>query len=320
MNWLLLILSLPNDNATARTRIWRSLKSLGCGTLRDGAWLLPYRGDLEAVLRRQAEEARAAGGSAWLLKIGDQAETDRELAGLFDRAPDYAALDQALDQLDQLVDTDPDALSQKKALRGLRRQFEQLVAIDYFPGPARQASESRLERVVRRVRARLNPGEPSARDERIEHLDPAAYRGRLWATRRDLWVDRLASAWLIRRFIDPEARFLWLEHPGDCPDAALGFDFDGAAFTHMGERVSFETLLASFDLEADAALMRIGAIVHSLDVGGTAPEAAGLEALLKGLKARMTDDDQLLAEGGRLLDDLYAAFAEKMENENERNG
>jgi hypothetical protein len=311
MNWLLLILSLPSDNATARTRIWRSLKSLGCGTLRDGAWLLPYRDDLETVLRRQAEEARAAGGSAWLLKIGGQGETDRELADLFDRGPDYAALDQALDQLDQLVDSDLDAAYQKKTLRGLRRQFEQLAAIDYFPGSARQASESRLERVVRRVRARLNPGEPSARDARIERLDPAAYRGRLWATRRDLWVDRLASAWLIRRYIDPEARLLWLDHPGDCPDEALGFDFDGAVFTHVGDRVTFETLMASFGLEADAALVRLAAIVHSLDVGGAAPEAAGLEALLKGLKARVTDDDRLLAEGGQILDDLYAAFAEK---------
>jgi hypothetical protein len=312
MNWLLLILSLPRDNATARTRIWRSLKALGCGTLRDGAWLLPYRHDLETALRHQAEEARGAGGTAWLLKIGDQGESDRELASLFDRDPDYAALDQALDRLaDPGLDGSQDAPTQKKILRGLRRQFEQLAAIDYFPGQARQASEARLDRVVRLVRARINPGEPSARDARVERLDPATFRGRLWATRRDLWVDRLASAWLIRRFIDPEARFLWLEHPVECPDDALGFDFDGAAFTHVGERVSFETLLASFDLEGDAALMRIGAIVHSLDVGGAAPEAAGLEALLKGVKARVENDDRLLAEGGRLLDDLYAAFADK---------
>jgi hypothetical protein len=311
MNWLLLILSLPSDNATVRTRIWRSLKSLGCGTLRDGAWLLPYRNDLATALRHQAEEARAGGGTAWLLKIGHQEKVDQELVELFDRGPDYATLDQALDQLAQLVDSDPDVASHKKILRSLRRQFEQLAAIDYFPGPARQESESRLDRVIRLVRARLNPGEPSARDVRIERLEPAAYRGRLWATRRDLWVDRLASAWLISRFIDPEARFLWLDHPGDCPEEALGFDFDGAAFTHVGERVSFETLLASFDLEADAALMRMGAIVHSLDVGGVAPEAAGLEALLKGLKYRVDGDDRLFAEGGRLLDDLYAAFAVK---------
>ncbi len=314
MKWLLLILSLPNDNATARTRIWRGLKALGCASLRDGVWLLPYRDGLASTLRIQAEEARAAGGSAWLLHVGEQGELDTHLAGLFDRGMDYASLDEALERL---ADADPstDAAAQRKSLRGLRRQFEQLAAIDYFPGVARQASEARLARVVRLVRARLNPGEPSAREAEITPLDPAIYRNRLWATRRNLWVDRLASAWLIRRFIDPPARFLWLGNPVDCPDGALGFDFDGATFTHVhtpvGERVSFETLLANFGLEADAALVRIGAIVHSLDVGGNAPEAAGLEALLKGLKARITDDDSLLAEGGRLLDDLYVAFAEK---------
>lgn len=308
MKWLLLILSLPSENATARTRIWRALKALGCGTLRDGAWLLPDRDGLASALNNLAEEARAVGGSAWLLNIGEQDGLHEELSGLFDRGIGYAALDEALNRL---ADSDADAVSQKKTLRGLRRQFEQLAAIDFFPGPARRAGEARLAEVSRLVRARLNPGEPSALDAAIEALDRAAYQGRCWATRRDLWVDRLASAWLIRRFIDPCARFLWLEHPGDCPPEALGFDFDGARFSHVGDRVSFETLMASFGLEADAALARLAAIVHSLDVGGSAPEAAGLEALLKGLKARVDNDDRLLAEGGRLLDDLYAAFAER---------
>src|SRR5574337_918282 len=109
----------------------------------------------------------------------------------------------------------------------------------------------------------------------VPRLDPAAHRHRLWATRARPWVDRLASAWLIRRFIDPEARFLWLTRPEDCPPEALGFDFDGAAFTHVGARVSFETLLASFGLEA-GALQRLGLLVHFLDVGGIQPpEAAG---------------------------------------------
>jgi len=305
INWLLLVLSLASDNATARTRIWRTLKALGGAPLRDGAWLLPARDDLAATLRHQAAEARALGGSAWLLELGSQGRGDAELAALFDRSGDYAALDAALDQL--AVST-ADAVEQLKTLRGLRRQFEHLSAIDYFPGATRQASADCLERVARTVRARLQAGEPRARDAVIERLDPAAYRRRLWATRRDLWVDRLASAWLIRRHIDPEARFLWLAQPADCPPEALGFDFDGADFSHVGERVSFETLLASFGLEGDAALARIAAIVHSLDVGGAAPEAAGFEALLKGLKARIDDDDQLLEEGGRLLDDLYLAF------------
>ncbi len=307
MNWTLLILSLPSDNATARTRIWRALKALGCGALRDGAWLLPHRPDLETLLREQAEEARAAGGSAWLLRLAGQDELEAELAGLFDRGPEYAGIDRALDDL---ADSDAEPAAQDKRLRGLRRQFEQLSAVDYFPGPARTACAARLERVAALVRARRHAGEPSAARGVVPRLEASAYRARLWATRRDLWVDRLASAWLIRRRIDPDARFLWLAHPADCPSEALGFDFDGAAFTHVGERVSFETLLASFGLEHDAALARIAAIVHSLDVGGAAPEAAGFEALLKGLKARIDNDDQLLEEGGRLLDDLHRAFTD----------
>lgn len=306
-NWLLLILSLPAGNATARTRIWRTLKALGCGTLRDGVWLLPDRTGLESVMRHQAEEARSAGGSAWLLRLGEQGKSDDDLVALFDRGREYAALDLALATL---VDADTEATIQKKTLRGLRRQFEQISAIDYFPGPARLACDARLADVARVVRERLASDEPSARDMEIQTLDARDYQGKTWATRRDLWVDRLACAWLIRRFIDPEACFLWLDHPEDCPSDALGFDFDGARFTHVGHRVSYQTLLASFGLENNVALTRIGAIVHSLDVGGTAAEAAGLEAMLKGLKVRVAQDDPLLAEGGRLLDDLYAAFAE----------
>jgi hypothetical protein len=131
----------------------------------------------------------------------------------------------------------------------------------------------------------------------------------LWATRKRLWVDRVASAWLIRRFIDPAARFQWLNKPSDCPRKAIGFDFDGATFTHVGERVTFETLLASFGLEGDLALMRMGAMVHSLDMGGAlVPEAMGFEAMLTGARERLADDDSLLAEISVALDSFYAHY------------
>lgn len=121
-------------------------------------------------------------------------------------------------------------------------------------------------------------------------------------------MDRLASAWLIRRFIDPKATLLWLASPGDCPPDALGFDFDGATFTHVGARVSFEVLLASFGLET-AALQRFGALVHFLDVGGVQPpEAAGIESALAGLRDTITDDDPLLALAGNIFDGLLASF------------
>jgi len=122
-------------------------------------------------------------------------------------------------------------------------------------------------------------------------------------------VDRLASAWLIRRFIDPQARFQWLAKPADCPKKALGFDFDGATFTHVGDRVTFETLMASFGLDEDTALARLAAMVHQLDVGGDpVAEAAGFEAVLAGARERLADDDALLAEMSAVLDSLYAHF------------
>ncbi|MBW8816611.1 MAG: chromate resistance protein, partial [Caulobacterales bacterium] len=122
-------------------------------------------------------------------------------------------------------------------------------------------------------------------------------------------IDRVASAWLIRRFIDPAAKFLWLAKPTDCPKKALGFDFDGATFTHVGDRVSFETLMASFGCDDDPALLRLAAMVHVLDVGGEpVPEAAGFEAVMAGARARLDDDDALLVEMAGVLDSLYAHF------------
>jgi hypothetical protein len=124
-----------------------------------------------------------------------------------------------------------------------------------------------------------------------------------------LWVDRVASAWLIRRFIDRKARFRWLAKPSDCPKSALGFDFDGATFTHVDDHVTFETLMASFGLDSDPALASLAAMVHQLDVGGEpVPEARGFEAVLAGARERTPDDDALLAEISVVLDSLYAHF------------
>ncbi|SOZ38418.1 Protein ChrB (fragment) [Cupriavidus neocaledonicus] len=108
----------------------------------------------------------------------------------------------------------------------------------------------------------------------------------------------------------PRPFFLWLDSPAECPDDALGFDFDSATFTHVGERVSFEVLLSSFGLESDRELSRLGTMVHALDIGGlSVPEASGFEAMLGGARGRLKDDDALLAEIGTVLDSLYAHFS-----------
>ncbi|MCJ9712123.1 chromate resistance protein, partial [Bordetella hinzii] len=129
-----------------------------------------------------------------------------------------------------------------------------------------------------------------------------------WATRARPWVDRLASAWLIRRRIDKDARILWLASPADCPRTAVGFDFDGASFSHVGAKVTFEHLAAAFGLQS-RAIDRLGAIVHFLDAGGVRPaEAAGVEQILAGLRATVADDDQLLALASGVFDGLLASF------------
>jgi hypothetical protein len=168
---------------------------------------------------------------------------------------------------------------------------------------------------VQRSTPTFSKGEPAARRAAgIAALDRARFQGRRWATRQRPWVDRLACAWLIRRFIDDKARFVWLADPAGstpAPRGALGFDYDGARFTHVGTRVTFEVIAASFGLDADPRLLRIAQSVHYLDVGGIpSPEAAGLGAVLAGLHEVHTDDDALAAAAALVFDALYAAPAE----------
>jgi hypothetical protein len=115
---------------------------------------------------------------------------------------------------------------------------------------------------------------------------------------------------LIRRFIDPDARFLWLKRIKDCPKRAVGFDFNGAEFTHVDSKVTFEVLLASFGLEGDVGLVRLGALIHHLDVGGIpVPEGPGLITIMTGARALQSDDDGLLTAMTPVLDALYAGYA-----------
>lgn len=300
-----LILSLPTENATARQRIWRALKASGAAVLRDGVYLMPERDDCRTTLAISADEVREAGGMAHLLRIEEPEGAD--FIALFDRSADYAAL---LDEIRQArsalsLATVPDALKQA---RRLRKAFAALTGIDFFPGePQRQVDHALRDLEIACARA-LSPDEPQTAEGEIIRLDPVDYRGKVWATRRRPWVDRLAGAWLIRRFIDPEAVFLWLETPSDCPPDALGFDFDGAAFSHVGGRVTFEVLAASFGVD-QPAVTRLGLLVHYLDIGGVQPpEAVGVESILAGLRNSVLDDDALLSAASVVFDSLLVSF------------
>jgi hypothetical protein len=309
-DWLLLILGLPTENATARMRFWRALKAMGCAVLRDGVYLLPAREGHDATLLELADAIMDVGGTATMIRTTSRDRAQDELfRSLFDRGEQYAEFAQALSAARKSLSglTAPEV---NRLQRRLRRDYEALRSTDYFTGEATVRAEAAWTDFVGVVETVLSPDEPHAADGSIARLDLKDYQNRTWATRRHLWVDRVASAWLIRRFIDAKARFLWLEKPSACPKKALGFDFDGAAFTHVGERVTFEVLLASFGLDQDRGLVRLGELVHALDVGGAAmPEAGGFEALMTGARQRAADDDALLDDMGRALDSLYAFYS-----------
>jgi hypothetical protein len=292
-------------------RVWRALKALGCGVLRDGVYLLPNRSGLRQILQTQADDVTAGGGSAHVLTLNSEnPDQQTTFEGLFDRSADYAELVEAIRQTAgrEFLSEEPAKL-QRRMIR-LRKTVEAVTALDFFPGPAREQAIAALEDLEHAASDRLMPDEPHAVHRRIPRLNIADYRDRHWATRPRPWIDRLASAWLIGRFIDPAARFIWLTTPADCPPDAVGFDFDGAAFTHVGAKVTFEVLLTSFGLTKDVALQRLGGLVHHLDVGGIPiPESAGLEALIRGMHLRLADDDALLSEARKVFDSFYLVFS-----------
>jgi hypothetical protein len=307
--FLALLTSLPTGNSTLRMRLWRALKSTGCGVLRDGVYVLPVAAPQAQALAEMGVAVRSAGGFAMTAELDFKTPAQIEhIRGLFDRGKEYGRLvgemGAARTTLRRLGKRKAETLFQR-----LRRAFDEVVAIDFYPGQAQLQAREALAGVEREVERLYAEGEPHSAKGKVRRLDPEKYRNRVWATRKNPWVDRLASAWLIRRFIDRKARFAWLETPADRPKNAVGFDFDGAEFTHVGNRVTFEVLVSTFGLEGDPALERVGAIVHFLDVGGIPVEdARGLEVVLKGARDGARGDDELTLSAARIFDHVYAAY------------
>lgn len=306
----MLLVTLPTQPSAVRVRVWRALKAMGCAALRDGAYLLPEA--QQALFDPLADEVREHGGSAMVLRLDATGEAQRaELLALFDRGEAYAGWRATADALHAELATLGEAVARRR-WRGLAQALEEVQRTDYFPGEASLQAQATLADLRDALDAHYSKGEPRALPEHgIAPLDARQFQGKRWATRARPWVDRLASAWLVARFIDAQAEFVWLADVARLPRAAIGFDFDGARFSHVGARVTFEVLLASFGLDQDARLLRIGAMVHCLDAGGIpVPEAVGLEAVLAGLREMHDDDDRLLAAAAGVFDALLATPTE----------
>lgn len=252
---------------------------------------------------------RDAGAESHLLEL--QARDAAQEAGfraLFDRAELYAEFAQSMKDARKAFKAATEA-DIRKTFRALEVQLQSILEADFFPGKASEVAASGLRALRQEMERQMSPGEPVAGNGDIPLLAIDDFQGKTWATRARPWVDRLATAWLVQRFVDKVPTFIWLANPKKCPKHALGFDFDGAYFTHADERVTFEVVAISFDLDRDSAIRRLGELVHFIDVGGIAvDEAPGLELLVRGLQAQHLGDDELLAAALPLFDTLYAAL------------
>jgi hypothetical protein len=307
--WLLLVTNLPGRNQTLRMRIWRALKAAGAGLLRDGVYVLPKTPDSQRVFEEQAREILNVAGSVHILQFGaNTTEQQNTLIALFDRTPDYqefiAHLQAWRKKLPKLTE-----LEARKTLAMITREVAATAATDLFPGKPQEQMHNTLSEAEVALNAHFSPDEPRAAHRRIPRRQIRDFQGKTWATRERMWIDRVCSAWLIRRFIDPKAKLVWLKDINRKPKRALGFDFNGAEFTHVDSKVTFEVLLTSFGLDQDLALVRLGSLVHFLDVGGIpVVEAAGFAAIVAGARAIQTDDQALLNSVTPMLDSLYQNY------------
>jgi hypothetical protein len=309
-DWLVLVTTLPTGHAAMRMRVWREIRVLGAAILRDGVYLLPNRDELAAGLARLAQSVQEAEGAAHVMTVAAQGDQQQAWRELFDRSDEYGELLKRVTGLRrQLGAARADLAALRAEARDIQMRMAGVRATDYFPGAAGEQAGAAIGDLQAAIERKATPGEPAQQAGRIARLSRDDYQGRVWATRRGLWVDRIACAWLIRRFIDTKARFVWLADIKAAPKRALGFDYDGATFTHRDGKVSFEVLLASFSIDSDAALLQVGQLVHVLDAGGAPrPEAAGLEVVLRGMQRIAADDDALLAASVPVFDALHAAF------------
>lgn len=308
--WLTFIASLPVDNAAARMRVLRTLETLGCAVLREGVYLLPDSTANRQGLQRLAEYVAQADGSAHVLAAVslDAAQTN-QLQSLFDRGAKYRELIKTVEGLKAGFGvSDPTAI--RRVLGKQRRELENIKSLDFFPSPLLQTAERAIDDIEAQLRAMMTGSPDTDAAVSAAHSGRSYFR-RAWATRTPLFTDRLACAWLIRRFIDPEASLVWLDKGQPCPVTAVGFAFEGAPFRNSNKRVTYEEMLASFKLDRNPALAKIGTLVHSLEAGDSQiAEAAGVDTLLQGARRRATSSDELLAESEKTFDLLYEAYFE----------
>jgi hypothetical protein len=313
--WLLLIHQIPPKPDYFRVRVGRRLARVGAVPIKNSVYVLPgteqAMEDFQWILREIVE----GGGDASICRSSFvDGLTDAEIERLFHeaRSRDYEdIIAEARATLKGVsagrrVPAERSAEAEQ-ALAKLSKRFAAVAKMDFFETKARRSASQALKEIEDRLRKpAIQPEAPAPTFPRQE------FRGRTWVTRQGVFVDRIASAWLIRRFIDAEARFKFVAPQGYRPKPGeLRFDMFDAEYTHQGDRCTFETLLRRFSLD-DPALAQIGEIVHDIDLKDAKfnrEDAPGIERVLAGIAAAYPDDQARLERGSQLFDELFALLS-----------
>ena len=293
-------------------RVWRRLRSLGAVPLKRSAYLLPDTPERYEDFQWLAQEIERDGGDATLVRV-QQIEnvSPAEVLRLFHepRDQDYKQLATRYRRLLQGLDRKTATTSARvhEELARLAKEHQRIRDIDFYAAPG-GAEVRRLEEAI----AMRTRHPESARPERPPTLDLTTLRGKRWVTRPRPHVDRIASAWLIKRFIDSDAVFVFAP-PAEFPKDAIAFDAPGVELSHHGEDCTFETLVKRARLR-DRRLTRLAELVHEADLrDGKYPreEARGIDVAIRALLAASPDDHQVLAQGMAMFEGLYATTARK---------
>ncbi len=295
--WLLLVFSLPAKSASQRVQIWRKLQRYGTLALRSSGHVLPYSPLNQERMEWLAASIRSYKGQASVVVAQSFDDLPAEkLKQLFEeaRSRDYQKL---LHEAKKLLAL-PSSRRPAGRLNRIRRRFSDLQDIDFFGNPLRAKLENLLARAEK---------SESVQTGRGDKRKSAEFLNRVWMTRPRPGIDRVSSAWLIRRFIDPKARFVYGTEPSVHPDA-IPFDmFCPQGYGHRGEDCTFETLCKEFSIR-DRRVKAIAEIIHDADLGDEKfgrNEGLGLDKVLNGWAKQDLPDDELLQRGSDLIEGLY---------------
>lgn len=297
-SWLLLLYSLPTRRNSERVAVWRRFKKIGAVQLKTSAYLLPDQPAQDEHFQWLAQQIRDSGGDATLVRAQEiEGMPNEKLIAFFNRArdEDYAKLKKALQALLPHGRKKSDAETATTALARLVTQFRDIREVDFFESPRGHEVQMLLRRA-----------EGSAK-KNLPRLNPKDYRGRTWQTRPRPEIDRVGSAWLIRKFIDSGARFVFATAaPSD--SAIIPFDMVDMEFSHHGDRCTFETLIRRFAIE-DKAVRKIAEMIHDTDLEDAKfqrIECIGIDRVLKGWGKSEMSDDEILVRGFTCFDGLYS--------------